>query len=37
MKIHEYQAKELFRTYQIPVPDGTLCLTPDDAQKAAEQ
>ena len=37
MKIHEYQAKELFRTYQIPVPDGTLCLTPDDAEKAAEQ
>jgi len=22
MNIHEYQAKELFRRYQIPIPDG---------------
>lgn len=27
MKIHEYQAKELFRTYTIPVPDGVVCET----------
>ena len=25
MKIHEYQAKELFRKYDIPVPTGTAC------------
>jgi succinyl-CoA synthetase beta subunit len=33
MKIHEYQAKELFRRYQIPVPKGIPAF---DADKAAE-
>ena len=30
MKIHEYQAKELFRRYGIPVPAGVACLRRDD-------
>lgn len=40
MKIHEYQARDLFRQYGIPVPDAVLCHTveevearvPDDGQ-----
>ncbi len=31
MKIHEYQAKELFRNHHIPVPEGGIALNPDDA------
>jgi succinyl-CoA synthetase beta subunit len=31
MKIHEYQAKELFRNHQIPVPEGDVAVSPDDA------
>ncbi len=27
MKIHEYQAKELFRKYSVPVPEGRVCET----------
>jgi succinyl-CoA synthetase beta subunit len=34
MKIHEYQAKEIFRKYSIPVPDGKMV---EDAAKAAGQ
>jgi len=37
MKIHEYQAKELFRQFNIPVPDGMIATTPEEAKKAAEQ
>lgn len=37
MKIHEYQAKELFRSHNIPVPDGELCHQPEEAQRAAEK
>ena len=36
MKIHEYQAKELFRKYGVPVPDGRVAVDPDDAVSAAE-
>ena len=36
MKIHEYQAKILFRDYQIPVPDGQMAKTPEDAKRIAE-
>ncbi len=40
MKIHEYQARDLFKKYGIPVPDGIVChsveeaeaLVPDDNQ-----
>jgi succinyl-CoA synthetase beta subunit len=35
MKIHEYQAKELFNKYKIPIPDGGIALTPDEAKKIA--
>jgi len=35
MKIHEYQAKELFRTYDIPVPKGGVAFTSGEAEKAA--
>jgi len=35
MKIHEYQGKELFRGYNIPVPNGILATTPQEAKQAA--
>jgi succinyl-CoA synthetase beta subunit len=35
MKIHEYQAKEIFKKYGVPVPRGHLALNADDAEKAA--
>ena len=35
MKIHEYQAKELFRKYNIPVPEGGVCKTPAEAAAMA--
>ena len=37
MKIHEYQGKEIFRKYGVPVPRGILCHTPEEAEKAAAQ
>ncbi len=36
MKIHEYQAKELFRKYDIPVPDGGVARTVEEARAIAE-
>jgi succinyl-CoA synthetase beta subunit len=36
MKIHEYQAKELFRSAGIPVPRGGLALTAAEAKAIAE-
>jgi succinyl-CoA synthetase beta subunit len=35
MKIHEYQAKELFNKYSIPVPAGAVAFTANEALKAA--
>jgi succinyl-CoA synthetase beta subunit len=35
MKIHEYQGKELFRKYLIPVPKGKAVFSVEDAVKAA--
>ncbi|MBQ1846132.1 MAG: acetate--CoA ligase family protein, partial [Desulfovibrio sp.] len=35
MNIHEYQAKGLFAKYGIPVPQGYLALTPQEAVEAA--
>lgn len=35
MKIHEYQARQLFRQYEIPVNDSVLCHTVEEASKAA--
>ena len=37
MKIHEYQAKELFRSHHIPVPEGYVATSPDDARAAAQK
>jgi len=33
MKIHEYQAKELFRKYNVPVPRGGVASTADEANR----
>lgn len=35
MKIHEYQAKALFRQYHVPVPDGDVAFSVADAKKLA--
>ena len=35
MKIHEYQAKEVFARYGIPVPQGRVATTPDEAAEIA--
>jgi succinyl-CoA synthetase beta subunit len=35
LKIHEYQAKELFRKQHIPVPEGYLATSPDEASASA--
>jgi len=33
MKIHEYQARNLFKKYGIPVPDGVVCHSVEDVQE----
>lgn len=33
MKIHEYQARNLFRKYGIPVPDGVVCQTVEEVKE----
>ena len=33
MKIHEYQARNLFRKYGIPVPDGVVCQSVEEVQE----
>jgi succinyl-CoA synthetase beta subunit len=37
MKIHEYQAKEIFRKYGIPVPPGEMAETPEQAKDIAQK
>jgi succinyl-CoA synthetase beta subunit len=37
MKIHEYQAKELFKKYQIPIPDGGVAFSTEEALAVAQQ
>lgn len=37
MKIHEYQAKELFEKYGVAVPAGVATQSADEAVKAAEK
>ncbi len=37
MKIHEYQAKEILRSYGVPVPRGGVAETPEEAKKVAEE
>ena len=36
MKIHEYQGKEILRSYGVPTPRGVPCFSVDEAVKAAE-
>jgi len=36
MKIHEYQAKDLFGKYNVPVPKGGVAFKPEEAKKIAE-
>ena len=36
MKIHEYQAKELFGKYDVPVPRGGVAFTPEEAVEVAK-
>ena len=36
MKIHEYQGKEIFRQYEMPVPRGIPVFSVDEAVKAAQ-
>ncbi|MDQ3750780.1 MAG: ADP-forming succinate--CoA ligase subunit beta [Acidobacteriota bacterium] len=35
MKIHEYQGKEILKTYGVPVPRGIVARTPEEAEQAA--
>lgn len=35
MNLHEYQAKQLFAEYGLPVPEGYACGTPQEAAEAA--
>jgi succinyl-CoA synthetase beta subunit len=37
MKIHEYQAKELFKKYGIPVPEGSVAFRADEAFAIAKK
>ena len=37
MDLYEYQARDLFEKYQVPVLQGLIATTPEQAQKAAEQ
>jgi succinyl-CoA synthetase beta subunit len=37
MNIHEYQAKELLRRYGVPVLDGQVASTPEEAEAAARK
>lgn len=36
MKIHEYQAREIFKQYGLPVPGHVLCHSVDDVRKAVK-
>ncbi|MDQ3265056.1 MAG: ADP-forming succinate--CoA ligase subunit beta [Myxococcota bacterium] len=36
MKIHEYQGKEIFKKFGVPVPRGILVHSPDEAERAAK-
>ena len=36
MKIHEYQAKELFAKYDIPIPSGGVAYNPEEATTVAD-
>jgi len=35
MNIHEYQAREILRAHGVPVPQGEVAMTPDEAERIA--
>ena len=37
MKIHEYQAKAILKSYGVPVPKGGMAETPEEARRIAEE
>lgn len=37
MKIHEYQAKEIFARYGVPIPAGRVARTPDEVKNIAQE
>lgn len=37
MKVHEYQAKELFEEHGLPVPRGRIATTPEEAEAIAKE
>ncbi|MCR4341566.1 MAG: ADP-forming succinate--CoA ligase subunit beta [Gemmatimonadaceae bacterium] len=37
MNIHEYQAKEIFRSHGIPIPEGDIATTPEQAEALAKK
>jgi succinyl-CoA synthetase beta subunit len=37
MKVHEYQGKQLFAKYGIPIPHGVPCFSVDEAEAAAKR
>ena len=37
MNLHEYQAKQLFKQYALPVSEGVVCKTADEAEMALFQ
>ena len=36
MNLHEYQSKQLFARYGIPIPEGRMASSPEEAVAAAE-
>lgn len=37
MNIHEYQAKEIFRSHGVPIPPGDVATSPDEAEELARR
>ena len=37
MKVHEFQGKEIFRKFGIPVPEGKVAKTADEAEAIAKE
>ena len=37
MKVHEYQAKELFKKHNVPIPEGGIAFSPDEARSVAQK
>jgi len=37
MKVHEYQAKELFKKYNVPIPEGGIAFSSDEARSVAQK